>query len=95
MFSTAYASGASWNESAWEHEEFNKLLVAARSELDESKRRDMYGEMQRICSDEGGSIVPLFNNYIHATSTKIAHEESMASNWANDGQRYLERWWFA
>ena len=95
MFATAYASGASWNESAWEHEEFNKLLVAARSELDENKRRDMYVEMQRICSDEGGAVVPLFNNYIHATSTKVAHAESMASNWANDGQRYLERWWFA
>lgn len=95
MFSTAYASGASWNESAWENEEFNKLLVAGRSELDESKRRDMYVEMQRLCSDEGGSVVPLFNNYIHATSTKIAHDENMATNWANDGQRYLERWWFA
>lgn len=95
MFATAYASGASWNESAWEHEEFNKLLVAARSELDENKRRDMYVEMQRICSDEGGAVVPLFNNYIHAISTKVAHAESMASNWANDGQRYLERWWFA
>jgi peptide/nickel transport system substrate-binding protein len=95
MFATAYAAGASWNESAWEHEEFNKLLVAARSELDENKRRDMYVEMQRLCSDEGGSIVPLFNNYIHAISTKVAHEESMATNWANDGHRYLERWWFA
>lgn len=95
MFSTAYAEGAEWNESDWSHEKFNELLVAARSELDETKRRDMYVEMQTICSNEGGAVVPVFNNYIHATTTDIAHDESMATNWANDGQRYMERWWFA
>ncbi len=95
MFSTAYAAGAEWNDSSWEHEEFNKLLIAARSELDEAKRRDMYVEMQRLVSDEGGVVVPVFNNYIHAISDKIAHDEQMANNWANDGHKYAERWWFA
>lgn len=95
MFSTSYAADAEWNESDWKNERFNELLVAGRSELDEDKRRDIYVEMQQICSDDGGSVVPLFNNFVHATSDKIAHEPDMASNWANDGHRYLERWWFA
>lgn len=95
MFSTAYATDAAWNDSSWEHPRFNKLLVAARSELNESIRREMYAEMQQLVSDEGGVVVPVFNNYIHATTTKIAHENPMASNWANDGQRFAERWWFA
>ncbi len=95
MFTVAYASGANWNDASWENERFNQLLVAARSELDEARRRDMYGEMQKIVSDEGGTVVPVFNNYIHATSNRIAHEKDMASNWANDGNRYAERWWFA
>ena len=30
MFSTAYASGAAWNDTAWEHERFNMLLKEAR-----------------------------------------------------------------
>ena len=95
MFSTAYASGGAWNDSKWEHEKFNQLLVAARSELDEAKRRDMYVEMQRLVSDEGGVVVPVFNNYVHAVANKVAHGPDLATNWANDGHKYLERWWFA
>ena len=95
MFDTAYSEAAKWNDANWKHAEFNRLLVAARSELDDSKRRSMYGEMQRIVSDEGGTMVPLFNNYIHAISKKVTHEEKMAANWPNDGHRYTERWWFA
>jgi len=95
MFSTAYAADAEWNDTNWKHEKFNQLLVAARTELDEGKRRGMYYEMQQICSDEGGTVVPVFNNYIFATSNKIAHEKQMAANWANDGHKWSERWWFA
>lgn len=94
MFTTAYAEGAEWNESDWSHARFNELLKAARSELDENTRRDMYVEMQTLCSNEGGAVVPVFNNYIHAKSTKVAHADTMATNWSNDGQRYMERWWF-
>ena len=95
MFSTAYAEGSDWNDTRWKHPKFNQLLVAARSELDEAKRRGMYVEMQRLVSDEGGVVVPLFNNYIHAISDKVTHDAEMSSNWANDGHRYAERWWFA
>ena len=94
MFSTAYAAGASWNATYWEHERFNKLLVEARAELDDPKRREMYFEMQRILSDEGGVVVPMFNNYIFAMSTKIEHGE-MQGNWDMDGSLFMERWWFA
>ncbi len=93
MFSTAYASGAPWNDSFWEHERFNTLLIEARAELDEAKRREMYAEMQRIVSDEGGVVVPMFNNYVMGLSTKIAHEE-VGANWGFDGFRAIERWWF-
>ncbi len=95
MFSTAYSEDAAWNDANWKHAQFNRLLVAARSELDQVKRREMYHEMQRLVSDEGGTVVPLFNNHIHAITNKIAHDEKMAANWPNDGHRYTERWWFA
>ncbi len=38
MFSTAYAAGVAWNDSHWNNERFNRLLVEARAELDEGKR---------------------------------------------------------
>ena len=93
MFSTAYAAGADWNDSFWSHERFNKLLLEARSELNDAKRREMYVEMQRIVSDEGGVLVPMFNNYVFATSAKVGHGE-MGANWGLDGNRGMERWWY-
>lgn len=94
MFSTAYAAGASWNDTFWEHERFNKLLVEARAELQESKRREMYFEMQQIVSDEGGVVIPVFNNYVWAVRDNVGHDDAMASNWAQDGHKWGERWWF-
>jgi peptide/nickel transport system substrate-binding protein len=94
MFSTAYAAGAPWNDSFWEHERFNKLLIEARAELDESKRRAMYVEMQTIVRDEGGVVVPMFNSDVKALSTKIGHEQ-LGANLDLDGLRAVERWWFA
>ena len=94
MFSTAYAAGASWNDTFWENERFNELLVEARAELDEAKRREMYVEMQSLVRDDGGAVVPLFNNYVMALSDKIGHEE-LGANWSLDGFRAVERWWFA
>ncbi len=95
MFSTAYASGAAWNDSFWEHERFNVLLKQARSELDEAKRRAMYVEMQDIVSNEGGVVIPMFASYVMAHSDKIAHPDQVAANWTMDGFRAVERWWFA
>jgi peptide/nickel transport system substrate-binding protein len=93
MFSTAYAKGASWNDTFWDHKRFNELLVAARAELDEKKRRGMYVEMQSLVRDEGGVVVPMFSADLAAASDKIAHGK-LAANWELDGFRAPERWWF-
>ena len=95
IFSLFYGAGSSWNETYWEHARFNMLLKAARAELDESKRREMYVEMQQICRDEGGSVIPLFASHISGHSSKVAHPEKVAGNFEMDGLKVLERWWFA
>lgn len=95
MFTTAYVSGAEWNESFWSNEAFDKLLVAARSELDETKRREMYQEMQRLVSFEGSTIIPMYNNYVMAVANSVATPEKISANWNLDGFRCVERWWFA
>jgi peptide/nickel transport system substrate-binding protein len=94
MFATAYASGASWNETSWEHPSFNELLIAARSELVEALRREMYFEMQQLASDEGAIIVPMYASYVMATSNRVQTPETVAANWTMDGRRATERWWF-
>ncbi|TNE40450.1 MAG: ABC transporter substrate-binding protein [Alphaproteobacteria bacterium] len=92
MFSQAYAADAKWNESYWKNDKFNKLLLAARAELDTSKRRQMYGEMQELVRDDGGSVIPMFASYVGALSDKVGHDQ-IAANWDLDGLRCLERWW--
>lgn len=95
MFSQIYSKGADWNESYWDNDRFNQLLVEARAEIDAAKRREMYVVMQRICHDDCGSIIPLFMAYTHAVSSKIGLPEQIASNWELDGHKNGERWWFA
>lgn len=94
MFATAYAEGAQWNETRWRHDGFNKLLVAARAELVESRRREMYAEMQRMVRDEGGALVPMFYNHLFAMTDKLRYG-TLHGNGDLDGQKLAERWWYA
>jgi len=93
MFSTAYAADAAWNDSFWQHERFNWLLKEARAELDETRRANLYRECQKIISDEGGVVIPVFGNWIDATNSRIGFKDP-AGNWEMDGLRCAERWWF-
>lgn len=95
MFSTAYESGVPWNDTGWENARFQELLLAARAELDTEKRRAMYFEMQELCSDDGGTVVPMYANYVDAHSKKLAHGENIGNLWQMDGSRIAERWWFS
>jgi peptide/nickel transport system substrate-binding protein len=93
MFSTAYTEDANWNDTLWKHPKFNQLIKAARAELDQKKRREMYVECQRIVSDEGATPVPAFALQLSAASKKMGFENP-AANWEFDGFRLAERWWF-
>ena len=93
MFSTTYTKGAAWNESHWSDERFDKLLVAARAELDEAKRRDMYVEMQRLVRDDGSVIIPVFLSYVFAASSNLKFDK-VSGIYDLDGARLAERWWY-
>ena len=98
MFSAAYVDTSEWNDTAWKTtdaaKKFNKLVIEARAELDQDKRRAIYYECQKLIHDDGGAIVPMWANYIHAASKKLAHGP-VAGNWESDGGKITERWWFA
>lgn len=93
MFSVAYSAGAPWNDTLWKNERFNKLLIDARAELDTDKRRKLYADMQEICRNDSGTVVPMFNQMVEASSDKLAHG-SLSGHMALDGMRVGERWWF-
>jgi peptide/nickel transport system substrate-binding protein len=95
MLSMAYTSGSDMNETFWSNQQVDELLKAGRSELDEPKRRNIYGEVQRLIRDEGGAIVPVFADHVMGLSKKVAHSDHIARNWDLDGFKFIERWWMA
>lgn len=60
LFSLFFKSDAQWNESRWQNARFDRLLVEARGERDESKRKTIYGEMQALVKHHCGIVIPAF-----------------------------------
>ncbi len=72
MYATAYQSTADWNDTEFKRPDFDTLLIEAKGETDLVKRKALYSEMAYMVRDEGGLILPMFNDYIDATSDNIA-----------------------
>jgi peptide/nickel transport system substrate-binding protein len=71
IFSVAYKSDADWNHTKWRRPDFDALLVRARGETDPGVRKQLYGTMARRLRDDGGAIIPMFNDFIDAMSSRI------------------------
>lgn len=71
IFSIAFASSAKWNETRWERERFDKLMVEARSITDFAKRKEMYDEMQLMLHDDGGHATLGFRNFVDAARNEV------------------------
>ena len=94
MYTLAYKADAAWNESHFQNERFNELLLQAKAELDDTLRAEMYREMGMLARDEGGTLIPFFNNFVYANRSNIGTPEALAASWENDGGRAASRWWF-
>lgn len=70
-YSTSYVSDAEWNDTRFMRPEFDALVAEARAELDEEKRRALYREIALIVHNEGGLILPVFNDYVNASSSQM------------------------
>ena len=91
MLSTAYKSDAKWNDTRWQRERFDKLLLQARGELDNSKRKEMYHELQSMIRDDGGACITYFSNQVDAGKSSVGG--FVAGNFELSGMRAPERCW--
>jgi peptide/nickel transport system substrate-binding protein len=66
-----FKSDAPWNESAWKNEKFDQLLLAARAETDEQKRKQMYADMQVMIYEGAGIGIPVFITILDGHTTKL------------------------
>ncbi|MBS9722493.1 twin-arginine translocation signal domain-containing protein [Tianweitania sp. BSSL-BM11] len=93
MYTTGYVSNADWNDTRFKNPQFDQLVLAARGELDEEKRKSMYRDMAIMMRDEGGLIVPFFNDFIDAVATnKVGGYEKHTEGELMDGYALAECW---
>lgn len=92
QFSIAYACGAPWADSYLCHDRFEMLLRESKRTTDFAKRKEIFGEMQAIQSDEGANHVFMFESAINIFSSKVGGAKADAAA-PNMGMRAAERLW--
>ncbi|NCF64811.1 MAG: peptide ABC transporter substrate-binding protein [Chloroflexi bacterium] len=76
-----YRSGGAWNESFWNVPEFDALLDAARAEMDFDARRQYYLDAQQMLHEDGGTIIPYFQNLIRVQKSCVDGIPPLANIW--------------
>lgn len=93
MFDRCYKSDSPMNECRWNNPQFDKLFAQAREETDETRRRDMYWEMQSIVHEDNGRVIPLFADFIDACRSNVGGIDPNPTRELN-GYRVCERAYF-
>jgi peptide/nickel transport system substrate-binding protein len=94
MFSVAFACGTPWAEAFWCNEQFEQLLVAAKTETNFATRKQMYWDMQELTNMDGGNAIFAFPTELDAYSQAV---QGTAADGVNRlmGGRAIERVWLA
>jgi peptide/nickel transport system substrate-binding protein len=92
LLSLFFQSSAAWNESAWKNEKFDQLLVAARAETDEARRKQMYTDMQVLIHESSGIGIPVFINGLDAHAEKLKGLKPMGTG-SMMGYAFAEHVW--
>ena len=74
--------------------EFDKLIAAARAELDEAKRTQMYAEAQKMIIDDGGMVCFAIGDYLDGYGKKVMGT-APHPHYDMCDQRIAEKGWFA
>jgi peptide/nickel transport system substrate-binding protein len=92
--STTFKSDSEWNDTKFKNTELDKLILAARIELDETKRGAIYNRAQEIISEDGGTICFAISDYLDGYSKKVMGNDPHPRYDLADG-RIAETGWFA
>ena len=66
IFALLYTSDSAWNETRWNNAAFDKVVQTARATVDQSKRKALYAEAQKLMYNETPSIIPIFFDLLAA-----------------------------
>jgi peptide/nickel transport system substrate-binding protein len=71
ILNLGWRSDSSWNENNYNVPEFDAKLDAAAAESDFDKRKVIYGDLQRMLFEEGGSLIPFHFNLTRAFAASV------------------------
>jgi len=93
-FSLVYLTDAKWNESHNGSPELDALILKARAMADGPERYEVYCDVQKMIYETGGSIVPIFTDWLDA---RVENLMGWTGNplAEGDGARIHENVWFA
>lgn len=94
QLSSTFLAGGPWNDTKYNSPKFDKLLIDARVEASDAKRRAMYAEAQSMLSEEAGMICFAIGDFLDGCSTKLMGLETHGRYAMND-MRIAEKGWFA
>lgn len=92
VYSLWYLSQAKWNDTHFRREDFDKLILSARSETNPSTRREIYHQATTILREFGGAIIPMFNDFIDATSDHVGGWTDNPNGELMGGQALIKCW---
>ena len=69
----AFHSSADWNETGYADPEFDRLLEAARAELDFDARRTLYVKAQEHLARTSGTLIPFHVTQLVVLSNRVTH----------------------
>jgi peptide/nickel transport system substrate-binding protein len=71
MLSLFFKSDAPQNESGWKSDRFDQLLLAARAQTDETRRAQMYADLQTMVHEDSGIAIPYFTSSLDGHKRKL------------------------
>jgi peptide/nickel transport system substrate-binding protein len=71
FFKLTCTSDASWNEMKWSNEKFDQAVDKALQTADPEKKTEHYRTAERLLRNEGGWIIPFFNNRLGGAGSYV------------------------
>lgn len=94
QLSSTFLAGGPWNDTRYNNPKFDKLILDARVELSDAKRKAMYAEAQALLTEEAGCLCFAISDFLDASSSKLMGMASHPRYDMND-MRIAEKGWFA
>lgn len=93
QLTSTFKANTTWNDTHFNNPEFEKLLVAARVELDQPKRAQMYARCQELIRENSGMVCFAVQDYIDAYNTKLGGL-TVSGRYDLADDRIAEKGWF-